>query len=76
MNSVMQLNLLKSTKQPNQCFAGALFVFTLLGTVHPHQVSHTKRHSSILYSNQTQKSHDDFWYTPPQSPAFDHLLGS
>jgi hypothetical protein len=74
----MQLNLSKSTKQPNQWFAGALFVFSLLGSITPHHTSHTKGHyhANILYSHQIQKSDDDFWYTPPRSPAFNDLLGS
>ena len=78
MNSAMQLNLSKSTKPPNQWFAGALFAFSLLGFIHPHHMSHTKEgyHANILYSHQIQNSNDDFWYTPPRSPAFNDLLGS
>jgi hypothetical protein len=74
----MQLNLSKSTKQPNNWFAGALFVFSLLGYIHPHHMSYTKGHyhANILYSHQIQNSDDDFWYTPPRNPAFNDLLGS
>ena len=74
----MQLNLPKSTKQPNQWFAGALFALSLLGSIHPHHMSHAKGpyQANILYSHQIQKSNDDFWYTPPRSPGFDDLLGS
>ena len=74
----MQLNLSKLTKEPNQWFAGALFVFSLLGSIHPYHMSHVKGHyhANILYSHQIQKSDDDFWYTPPRSPAFNDLLGS
>jgi hypothetical protein len=74
----MQMNPSKSTKQPNQWLAGALVVFSLLGSIHPHYMSHANRryHANILYSRQIQKSNDDFWYTPPRSPAFDDLLGS
>jgi hypothetical protein len=70
--------LSKSTKRPNNWFAGALFVFSLLGYIHPNHTSHTKGqyHANILYSHQIQKSDDDFWYTPPRSPAFNDLLGS
>ena len=69
----MQLKLSNSTKQSNQWFAGALFVFSLLGSVH---MSHAKGYYNILYSHQIHKSNDDFWYTPPRSPAFNELLGS
>jgi hypothetical protein len=77
MNSAMQLNLLKFTKQPNQCFAGALFAFSLVGSIHPHYMSHVqgRSHANLLYSHQIQKSNDDYWYTPPRSPAFNDLLG-
>jgi hypothetical protein len=73
-----QLNLSKPAKQPNQWFAGALFVFSLIGSIAPHHLSHAKGryHANILYSNQIQKSDDDSWYTPPRSPAFNDLLGS
>jgi hypothetical protein len=74
MNSAMQLNLSNSTKQPNQWFAGALFVFSLLGSIH---VSHAKGgRYNTLYSHQIQKSNADLWYTPPRSPAFNEMLGS
>jgi hypothetical protein len=78
MNSAMQLNLLKFTKQPNQWFAGALFAFSLLGSIHSHHMSHAqgRSHANLLYSHQIQKSNDDYWYTPPRSPAFSDLLGS
>jgi hypothetical protein len=74
----MQLNLSKSTKQPSQWFAGALFIFSVLGSIHPYHMSHAKGryHANILYSHQIQKSDDDLWYTPPRSPAFNDLLGS
>ena len=76
-NPAMQLHL-KYTKQPNHWFAGALFVFSLLGSIHPHHMSHAKGRyqANILYSHQIQKSNDDSWYTPPRSPAFSDLLGS
>ena len=69
----MQLKLSNSTKQSNQWFAGPLFVFSLLFSIH---MSHAKGHYNIQYSHQTQQSKDDFWYTPPRSPAFNELLGS
>jgi hypothetical protein len=76
ISSAMQLNLSKFTKQPNQWFAGALFVFSLLSSTHPHHVIHAKGRNNILYSHQIQKSNDDSWYTPLRSPAFNDLLGS
>src|SRR5580704_7276680 len=77
-NPAIQRNLPNSTKQPNQWFAGALIVFSLLGSIHPYHVSHTKGryHADIQYLHQIQKSKDDFWYSPPRSPAFNDLLGS
>jgi hypothetical protein len=74
----MQLNLSKTTKKPNQWFAGALFVFSLLASIHPYHMSHAKGyyHANILYAHQIQESDDDLWYTPPRSPAFNDLLGS
>jgi hypothetical protein len=74
----MQPNISKSTKQPNQWFAGALFVFSLLGSIPPYHMSHVKGgyHTNLLYSHQIEKSDDDSWYTPPRSPAFNDLLGS
>ena len=74
----MQLNLSKPTKQPSQWFAGSLFIFSVLGSIHPYHMIHAKGryHANILYSHQNQKSNDDLWYTPPRSPAFNDLLGS
>ena len=69
----MQKNLSHFTKQPNQRFAGALLVFSLLGSVH---LSHAKGHYDIQYSHQIEKSKNDSWYTPERSPAFNELLGS
>jgi hypothetical protein len=73
MNASMQLNLSNSTKQTSQWFAGGLFVFSLVGSIH---MSHAKGRYNIQYSHQIQKSKEDFWYTPPQSPVFNELLGS
>ena len=74
----MQLNLSKPTKQPSQWFAGALFIFSVFGSIHPYHMSHAKGryNANILYSHQIQKSDDDLWYTPSRSPAFNDLLGS
>jgi hypothetical protein len=69
----MQLILSNPTKQSNQWFAGALFVFSLLGSTH---MSYARGHYNIQYSHQIQKSKNDTWYVPPRSPAFNELLGS
>jgi hypothetical protein len=57
----MQLNLFKSNKQPNQWFAGALFAFSLLGSIHPNDMNHAKgrHHANFFYSHKIQKSNDD-----------------
>jgi hypothetical protein len=42
MHPAIQLHLSQSSKQPNQLFAGALFAFRFLGSIHPHHMSHAK----------------------------------
>jgi hypothetical protein len=76
ITSAMQLTRSQFNKKPNQWFAATLFVFSMLGSIHAHQMSHAKGRYKILYSHQIQKSNDDFWYTPPRSPVFNDLLGS
>jgi hypothetical protein len=78
MNSVMELNLSKFIKQPNQWFAGALFALSLLGFIYPHHISQgMEGHgANIRYWHKIQKTNDNAWYTPPRSPTFDDLLGS
>jgi len=78
MNSTMQLNLSKSIHQPNQSVASVLLAFSLLGSFHPHHLNDANvlYHANIGHLNQVQQSNDDFWYTPPQNPAFSDLIGS
>jgi hypothetical protein len=69
----MQLKLSNSTKQSHQWLAGALFVFSLLGSTH---LSYARGRYHIQYFHEIQKSKNDSSYTPPRSPAFNELLGS
>jgi len=78
MHSAMQLHLSQSPKQPNQLFAGAVLAFSLLGSMHPHHwnTENGRYHENFVNQIQVQTNNDDFWYTPPRSPAFNDLWGS
>jgi len=78
MHSAMQLHLSQSPKQPNQLFAGAVLAFSLLGSIHPiyRNTENGRYYENLVNQIEVQKNNDDFWYTPPRSPAFNDLWGS
>lgn len=78
MNSAMQLNLSKSVNEPNRSFANLLLAFSLLGLIYAHHMNQVNEryHANIVHLIHVRQTNDDFWYTPPRSPAFNDLIGS